>query len=67
MSSNVLFAEQWLFPYNAAMNTIVVQWSPDGRLMNNNISQCRRGLRLLFINFEDLYENLMIFHMYLKM
>lgn len=43
MSSNVRRA---VAPCNLAMHTIVVQCSPDGELMNINISQCVRGLQL---------------------
>ncbi len=45
--SNFLFGEQWLSPCNSTMHTIVVQCSPDGGLMNINISQCEKGLLLL--------------------
>ena len=47
MGSNVLLGEQWFPPCYAPMETILVQYFPDGGVMNTDISQCKRGLQIL--------------------
>ena len=44
---NVLLGEKWFPSCYPTMHTIIVQFFPDGRLMNTDISQCKRGLQII--------------------